>query len=59
MRAKYLKDNNRVMLETEDGSPIVLLHIDDFDDLFGPALAVAVKEKVNIEIDAKEREPDE
>ena len=59
MRAKYLEDDCRVMLETEDGSPVVLLNIDDFDDLFGPALCVAVRQKLTIEIVVKERKPDE
>lgn len=46
MRAQYLEDDDtRVILKTEGESPVIMLHIDDFSDLFGIDLEIALKKK--------------
>ena len=53
MIARYLKKDYRVMLETDDGVSIALLHIDDFADLFGTGSEQIIKEEGIVKIECQ------
>lgn len=59
MKTKYIREANRVILMSESlDQYIIMLHIDDFSDLFGEELAESVKKQGEIFISVKEEKED-
>ena len=51
MIAERLRDEYRVVLKTDTDHPMVILHMDDFSDLFGIGLEQILKKEGTVEIE--------